>query len=302
MTVPLIVGGVLVLLAAVAGVLAATGVFRNKERVDGPPVAGGLFGNKGGDAGPFGLGGDLLAPGKPAVTAITKNDLSKLQEGMTLEEVEAILGAGKLSDQEGMKTAFGGSSGDPNGPPEAQWMNNGRSSGVTSWYQWRNDDLSIYVGFAPGKRSGKLKAMLSFWVERFAVSQGLYGFRSNVGFMMSGDDPDQFTDNRDAQNRVLDDPKWKKGSARQLLPGRWKDSVQAGYEFGTNSAVKAFGAVAYTGTYRFIDDDTIEITRPESQFLPGRVERYRVLVTNNELLLVYHVGRLRILQEYKRVK
>lgn len=297
----LIGGGVVVLLAALVGGLVAAGGFRNRDGVDGPPIAGGPVGNKGGDAGAAGLRGDILTASKPAVTAVTKNDLSKLQEGMTLAEVEAVLGVGKATDQEGMRTAFGGTSGGPNSPPEEQWMNNGRSSGVARWYQWRSGDLGILVGFAPGKRSGKLKAMLGLWVERVAVSPGLYGFRSEAGFMASGD-PDQITDTRDAQNRVLEDPKWKKGTARMLLPGRWKDSVQAGYEFGTSGAVKTFGFGEYTGTYRFTDDDTIEITRPENRIQPGRVERYRVLVTRDELLLVSHVGRLRILQEYTRVK
>jgi hypothetical protein len=234
---------------------------------------------------------------------LSKASLQILRPGMTLDEVEVLLGAGKQANKEDIKIAFGNGSikGGADGPPEDQWMNNAQKSGVTAWYQWRENDSSIFVGFAIGKRSGKLKALLSFWVERFSVSGGLYGFRTDAGFLTFGD-PDQITDARDAENRKINDPKWKKGAARQLLLGRWQDSIRRICEFKSDGTLKGYAQGNSICTFRFIDEDHIEISIPETQMQPGRILRHRVLINKEELLLVWEMGNQNVLSEYKRAK
>jgi hypothetical protein len=143
---------------------------------------------------------------------------------------------------------------------------------VTVWYQWRADEFSIFVGFAKGKRTGKLKALLNFWVERVMTAPGLYGFLSEAGFLVQSPDPDQITDAREAQNRLINDPKWKKEKERELLVDRWQGSLRLGYDFSTDGTVKVTGVQPYTSNYRFVDDDHIEINIPAFQFQPAWVE------------------------------
>jgi hypothetical protein len=285
----LAIGSIALLILVVVGIFAVM-AFRGKG---GSPLAAG-----GGMFSPSGLGINPLA---------TKANFDKLDEGMTLEEVQSIVGPGKAADESDMEVAFGKgwARDDPRGPPAQQWTKNGRQAGVTSWYQWCNGDFSIFVGFAKGKRSGKDKALLGFWVER--LDRGvkpidyIEGFRSDVGFTANGD-PDKVTDAHDAENRRLNDPKWKKGNPRQLILGRWRDSLACGYEFGANGLLKSFGLDEYISTYRFIDDDNIEINVPAATLKPARMERYRVLVAQNELVLVRQDGHRRVFMEYQRVR
>jgi DNA-directed RNA polymerase subunit RPC12/RpoP len=292
-----IVGGTVLLVAVVVGAVVAVGAFRGRAAV---AVGGGGNAAGGSDSGVsfpnlFSSSGAVSKP-------VTKDDLPKIKGAMSLEEVQAILGPGKVADENDMKVAFGNRSmHSDKGPPEEQWMNNGRMASVTSWYQWRSDDFSIFVGFGKGKRTGTLKALLSFWVERVSVGGGLYGFRSEPGLMLFGN-PDDLTDARAAQDKVIDDPKWKGGNARQLLLGRWKNAFEFGYEFTADGIVKAVGIEKYTSTYRFIDDENIEINVPAFPFQPARIDKMRVLVNKTELILVRVIGERRDLLDYKRVK
>jgi len=285
----LAVAGVIVLVLLAGGV-AAVIALRGKG---GNPFAPG--------------GGPFSASGLGLNSLATKANFEKLNEGMTLDEVQFILGAGNLAGESEMKIAFGDgwARDDPKGPPAQQWMDNGRQAGVTSWYQWRNGNFCIFVGFAKGKRTGKDKALLSFWVERLDSGTKplayVEGFRSDVGFLATGD-PDRVTDAREAEDRRLNDPKWKKGNPRQLLLGRWQDAIHCGYEFAADGAVKSFGLYEYASTYRFIDDSHIEINVPAMPLMPSRMERLRVLVTQSELLLVREDGCRRVIVEYKRIK
>jgi hypothetical protein len=282
------VGSAILLILAVSVVVVVV-VMRGMNGA-GPLVAGNPFS-------PSALGINPLA---------TKANFVKLDEAMTLDEVQAILGPGASAGESEMEAAFGEGA-DPtghNGTPGRQWMFNGRSAGVTSWYQWRAGNFSIFVGFARGSRTGKEKALLSFWVDRFGTGAGglgMHGFNSEVGFLATGD-PDKITDAHEAQNRLLNDPKWKKGNPRQLLIGRWQDAVNFGYEFTANGAVKSFGLEEYASTYRFIDDSHIEINVPAAPLVPAHVAKYRVLVNETEMILGREQGHRLILTEHKRVR
>jgi hypothetical protein len=266
-----------------------------------------------GGGGPLTSGAGLFSPSGLGINPLaTKENFVKLDAGMTLDEVQTILGPATEANREDFHVAFGDSweRSDRNGPPDGQWEFNGKQAGVTNWYQWRSGSFYIFVGFAKGKKSGKLKALLSFWVESYGAAPGgigMHGFESQAGILaMAGGDPDWITDKREEENRRINDPKWKKGTARQLLSGVWvlkgtKDNdPKFGYEFKADGTVKSFGFYDYTSAYHFIDNDHIEINVPAMQLIPARVEKHRVLVTQNELLLVREDGRHRTLGEYQR--
>jgi hypothetical protein len=122
----LIVAGTILFLACVVGGLFAIGVFRNKG--EGSGGGEGPFASGSGGAGPLGSGTDAsFSNGLGGKQLITQDNFAKLEHGMTLEEVQAIIGTGKTANQDDMKTAFGNRThSGPNGAPEEHWINNGQ--------------------------------------------------------------------------------------------------------------------------------------------------------------------------------
>jgi hypothetical protein len=266
-------------------------------------------------------GGVRLTPNLPGVPvintpafnpAVKKEALDRLKEGMTLAEVEAILGPARKADVSDFRAAFA-EDGRPTdgyyrerGLPSEQWEHNGRTAGVSQWYQWRSLHESIFVGFKKGQRSGKEKAIACFWVKSFQ-NLGAWGFHSEPGFVSVGDS-DEIEKARKKDEKLLNDPKWKRGNPRELLVGKWQAPIgllMDGYEFSADGTVRAFGITEYTSTYRFVDDHHMEITipgQPNSLLLsqPTQV-KYRVLVTEDELILVMD-GSRRVPPAYKRAR
>ncbi|HEV3146175.1 MAG TPA: hypothetical protein VGZ47_19975 [Gemmataceae bacterium] len=276
-------------------------------------IAAGVVGmivlrGKGGPA-PLSAGGMFSPDGLGINPLVSKANFDRLEPCMTLDEVQSILGPGTPATEDDIKKActvvrqFGGPPRLPDSDPAGDWINNGRVAHVTGWYQWRAADLTVFVGFAKGKTTGKIRALLSFWFQRF----GANGYATAPGFA-EFDDPDKVTVKLDAEKRLFNDSKWKKGNARQLLLGRWhiagrlQDQAKIGYEFGADGTVKSFGGLNYSGTYRFIDDDHIEIKAPATQLLPASVEKYRVLVSQDELVVIVHEGRRPVFDRYVRAK
>lgn len=218
--------------------------------------------------------------------AVNRASLDRLEAGMSLEEVQAILGTGKPAGNNDILDAFAGFK-----DAADKWFANSQTAGVTAWYRWQNGDESIFVGFAKGRRSGKQRALLAFWVHRTTSSLGR-GYNSDPGFTESARliDPDVLDQKRREEKKLLDDPKWKQGNPRQLLIGRFEDSIRSGYEFRANGTYESFGFGEYRSTYRFIDDQHIEITIPGgSGFPPGPktvTKQYRVFVARDELILL----------------
>lgn len=254
-----------------------------------------------------GKGGPGLSIGGASIlgnSAANMENFDKLAIAMTRPEVEAILGKGKRADQSDMDDAFAEDGRDfgPRGPASGAWLRNAQGAGVTQWYRWQNGDFSIFVGFAKG-RSGKERAMLSFWVQRLIVPGGGHGFESGTGLLGATilSDPDDVARDREKENQQLRDPKWNKGNVRQMIVGSWGDGI-SGYVFGANGSVQATGFTEYTTTYRFAGNDEIEWTAPPLGNFPGamsRQVRYRVLVTVSELWLV-EPERKGLVFKYKR--
>lgn len=259
-----------------------------------------------------GVGAFLIVRGKgragPGATllgvnpAVNRASLDRLEAGMSLEEVQAILGSGKAAGHSDLIDAFAGFKDDAD-----KWVGNSQAAGVTAWYRWQNGDESIFVGFAKGRRSGKQRALLAFWVQRSTTSSGMRGYISDPAFTESARliDPDILDQKRRDEKKMLDDPKWKQGNPRQLIIGRFEDSFRSGYEFRANGTYDSFGFFAHHSTYRFIDDQHIEIMIPGGPgFPPGAktmIKQYRVFVARDELILLDnhpHAIPLR----YKRVR
>ncbi len=219
--------------------------------------------------------------------AVQRAVLDQIEAGMALEDVQKILGAGRSAGSSDILEAFGRDPG-----AAAQWAGNAASAGVTQWFRWQNGDESIFVGFAKGHRSKKLRVLLTFWVRRFATAPGLHGFESKPGVLASAHfgDPDDYDKERRDFSRLVNDPKWKTGNPRQLLIGRFQDQFKFGYEFWADGRVKCLGPIEFTSTYRFVDDIYIEVMIPGNKLLPPgpnpKPKRYRVLVAEDELVLM----------------
>jgi hypothetical protein len=125
--------------------------------------------------------------------AVNQAALKAIQPGMTLDQVQAILGPGRNAHTSDFRDAFAGFNDDA-----AKWSGNSTSAGVTSWYHWQNGDERIFVGFAKGRRSGKLRANVAFWVRRWSTPDGGRGYESDVGFIISTvfGDPDDLVNKR----------------------------------------------------------------------------------------------------------
>ncbi len=221
----------------------------------------------------FGRGGGsgAAAPGRP----VTRADLDRVEAYMSLAEVEGVLGKGQQVGYDEIGVMAGGN--DPN----------------RTWYAWRNGDDSLVVGFEPGK-SGTQRVVVSFFLQK--STQG-GGFRqtSTPGVLtirFPGQDLDQLALDRAAQRKKQESRRWLKGEAlRKALVGTWVAIAQGSYQFhedGTCSGSQVGGK--FTGTYRFTEDEHVELTLKDEPLLPGqkiepRVLKYRAQVDGNELVL-----------------
>ena len=174
---------------------------------------------------------------------------------MALDEVNAVLGPGRLATQADMNRAFGKFSLGAAG----KWMEAGRQAGVTSWRQWQNGDESIFVGFDKGKRTGKDRAITSFWVKPHAQ-----GFDSDLGILplpaFFGGDPDDLADERDEKNKIINDPKFKAGDPKKLLVGDGSIILTAAMSSMPTAATSAWAQIQ--GNKKFTAADEIELQIP----------------------------------------
>ena len=231
---------------------------------------------------------------------ITKEALNKLEEGMSLEELEALLGKSSSPSDADWVKAFGGEK-----ERGVDIIKGNRGAGaVASWVYWRAHDESIFVGLAKGKTSGKDRAVNCFWVQGFSGPDKT-GFFTHPGFDAGGMDPDQVAAKREERIALFNNPKWKKDEVKTLIVGKSRDSGGHGYDFAADGSVVLFIINKQTGTYKFTAADTIEINVPANQTpskQPGSFS-YRVLVNDQELaMLMLPSNIMGILLEYQRAK
>ena len=235
--------------------------------------------------------------------AVNLESAQQIRAGMSLEEIQSRFGPGKLATAADLNDARGGfpvERHDGTGKMQEADEEELIRAGQMSLYRWQNGDLSVFVGFGRGRRSGKLYVMRTFWVERFrAAPGGSWGYRQRgLVSTWSNDDPDDVARLLAEQQKLLADPKWNRGNPRELLIGRWGMGGPIGgdahYVFGADgSLIASMWFRNYQSTYRFLDANHVEINEPvlapqlnnpENVILEPM--RYRVLVSRTELVLV----------------
>ncbi len=225
----------------------------------------GWFGNKGG-------GG--LARLLPAAN-VDEQHYKQVQIGMTRGEVEAVLGPGTLTTAADVTSAVAGGVGNPR---TANWQ----AIPVKTWVEWRkNREEWIFVGFRD-TRVGELTAVK---VARLPAPNGGTMSISEA----ANEDLAAKRETREKSDKLAADPKWVKGpEARKLLLGKWR--AQKGnnyYEFHADNSLRTLGGFANreaAGTYRFRDDQHIEINQPDP-FNQMQSSVWRFFVARDELLM-----------------
>jgi hypothetical protein len=215
----------------------------------------------------------------PPDAQVTAADLDKLDMFMTKGEVEALLGPGRQADIEDIH---------PN------WIEAGRRCGATHWREWKNGETSLIVGFGQGK-SGTPRAVISFFVHNFTRGQ-VVGQETKIGFLhlsLVGGDLDEQARERGKQRALLKSPRWRKGPAiRKTLVGSWVAAFVGAYDFKEDGTCQGSApGDRFAGTYRFTNDEHIELTLESEPFVPGQAPRTRtlhckVLVDDEELILI----------------
>jgi hypothetical protein len=106
-------------------------------------------------------------------------------------------------------------------------------------------------------------------------------------------DLDALARDRGAEKKRLESPRWLKGAAiRKALVGSWVAVYVGSYEFKEDGACSGGGPGGkFTGTYRFLDDDNVEMTLKDEPLFEGqpvqtRALKCKVLVDNDELVLI----------------
>jgi hypothetical protein len=248
-------------------------------------------------AAPVSLPGIL--PGAPLVTrSITEVDFDRVDMGMTLEEVIALIGPGTELDYDTLPNLSFHSAG-----TEASTLARmGASHQVTHWYRWFDGTNSLYVGMSPVREGGTRVTVVCFWDKK--GKPGLY-LASNVA---KAGPPE-----RVARPDLRFPPAQSPGDPRKLIVGRWTpgrgtpDKGTPGkpiiIEFRADGTGTHYqDGHAYEGSYRFVDDKTIELT--DLTFAPYRG-------TFKKLFIFYNADELRIHSEnltpnlaplYRRIK
>jgi hypothetical protein len=210
-------------------------------------------------------------------TPVTQADLDKVEAYMSLAEVEGLLGKGRSIryHEIGVMPAGGD---DPN----------------RIWYAWGPGDDSLVVGFEPGS-SGTQRVVVSFLLQKSSAG-GAFQQISTPGVVTArfpGEDLDALARDKEAQRKKLESPRWAKGAAiRKELIGTWVAFGVGAYEFKEDeTCLGSQPGGKSSGTYRFLDNENIEMTLQDAPLFPGqqvrsRTLKYKVLVDKDELMLV----------------
>jgi hypothetical protein len=208
-------GAALVLLVACAGVIGWVVLHLHGASPTGPALGDGPS--------PFGGSG----PDTSAV--VTAVNFNRLDVGMKIEQVKAILGEGRKLGPKELP------------PPEAR--GGGDAQGARSWYQWGQGDGFIGVGLSKA-RSG---------VERVTVMHLKLPKEAAVR-CRSGSVADE-ADLRDA-------PQAPVGKLSELIVGKWAKKGQLLYEFVAPQTFREFsnGTMRADGFYQVPDDSTVTMS------------------------------------------
>jgi hypothetical protein len=208
---------------------------------------------------------------------------------MPLDEVEAILGPGKVCTFDDVLKIVQEAA-DPGGKrPVPAGLDDG-----STWRLWQNGGLSVMVSFRKGNSGVERVATVTRLTR---LPGGAIETRNLTGRHA---DLDAVAAERLKNQQVLKDPRWKTGPAvRAALVGKWRSlkglGFRQGWDFNADGTCIFYRGsfdplgggqfeVERRGKYRFLDDAHVEmVTSSPYPGLPGQppdqvTQRYQVLV------------------------
>lgn len=226
---------------------------------------------------------------------ITVENFERVKPGQTIEEVEKILGSGSGCSEGELQGAFSQAFEPLRGGIELAVA---QMTGAERFYSWRGNDLTIFVGFARSE-SGVERVAYSTFLRK---NGGVYEVKQGVRLAQGMDNLDEVARKRHAENKVIEDPKWKKGEQQlaRLVVGEWCNSdFQCGrfYANGTYETVGGFGNLGVNGvakgTYRIAGPQKIDIFYTDFPDFNNRgptSHLFTLLIADEELMLVKEFG------------
>jgi hypothetical protein len=224
-------------------------------------------------------GGGPLGGGNAQSAPVTINDLDKVEIFMTKDQVETAIGPGQKANLQDIH---------PN------WIETGRQVQVSDWYEWQGGKDRLYVGFGKGS-SGTYRAVVAFYVQDNSKGN-VFAQNTKIGFInidLFRNDLDLQAADRQKERDLLKAPRWEKGPAiRKSLVGFWVADLIGAQKFNADGTYEeSMPGSKFTGTYRFLNDDTVEISKSGVPDFPGQGVKTskhtcRVLVDATELILV----------------
>jgi hypothetical protein len=218
-----------------------------------------------------GDGDGAIEPGfvaKPIDSSrVTEANFRSLRTGMTLGEVENILGGSRSSSSDELKDALR-REGFLDRYEQATRINKfDFFQELSLWRRWESKDARVWVGFGRSKDANRAAFSICFtpFMGRYKCETGL--------MPTSADEMDSAAEFRKQEQSIRGGAKWVTGAqARGLLLGEWRDEKANGYLFGPNgklSELSVFEPVQGRSepTYRIVDDRILEILTP-SPFAP----------------------------------
>ncbi len=229
---------------------------------------------------------------------VTSANFFSLKPGMTLAEIENILGGSRSSSADELRSALRQAGYDETELESAMGSQPALLGEITAWRRWEGQDLRVWVAFVQAKDE-----------QRAAFSTSLTpfrgGYKRELGFIITNaQEVDKASENRKQEDSLRNDAKWLRGAqASQWLIGEWRDEKANGYLFapsGNLVELNIFEQMPGRGlTFRILDDRYVEIITP-SPFapMPGHppppsfvnltptTQRYEYFVNQDELALI----------------
>jgi hypothetical protein len=219
---------------------------------------------------------------------ITLDNFERVKPGQTLEEVEQILGRGSSSSAGELESAYARAFDEMRGAIESTLA---QSSAADQWHVWRGNDLTIFVGFGKGD-SRTYRVAYTTWLKK---NGSAWEAKIGVNLARGFENLDQVAEKRQAEKKIIDDPKWKKGDqVARLIVGEWRDESLQCWRFYANGAFEHFPEiVAPKGTYRISGPQKIELFHanfPDFNNQGATSHPYTLLVGDEEMMLVQEFG------------
>lgn len=229
-------------------------------------------------------------------TKVTRENFKSLRPGLTLAEIESVLGGSRSSSEDELRAALRNAG---SVKPLEQMMGTygGVLDEISEWRRWEGKEFRVWVAFVKTKDGPRAAYSTS-------LASLLGGYSIESGFVVSGaNELEKANDDRSQESAIRNDPKWVKGAqARELLLGEWRGEKANGYLFGQNGQMIEWNTYGmdlnHKPTYRFVDDRVLEITTRPFDPPPGHptppgfvnqpptISKYEYYVNQDELALI----------------